>query len=121
MGELGASNNGGSVARRRFLMRAAGGVSAALVVPSILSVTPASADDLRSPPPTSVEPAGKEKGAAGPRVAGTSTGQLAFTGSNIDEEVTAALAAISGGAALLYWSAAESAGPSPASSDETLE
>ena len=117
------------VLRRRFLLRAIGAGSIALALPTIVTVTPADASQLTSPPPqpppnpppnpplqppaqppTEVEPATEPRSpsnnpAQTAQVAGASVGRLPFTGIDVEKPVAAGLAAIAGGSAMVYWSA----------------
>ncbi len=105
-----------AVARRRFLARAAGASAAALVIPTIVTVTPAAAAGLTSPPPepppevqpTDVAPAGQQQA----QVKAASTGQLPFTGADVEKPLLGGTAAIAGGSALVYWSTRNQA-PTP--------
>jgi hypothetical protein len=109
--------------RRDFLRKAVVG-SGAFLVPMIITVDPADARALTSPPP---EPPGRPESppadvggspgtvsapAAGaqprPSVAGsqvTGRSELARTGEDLDRLTVAGLAATAGGAALMLWSA----------------
>ena len=108
------------VLRRRFLLRAIGAGSIALALPTIVTVSPADASQLTSPPPqpppqppTKVEPATEPRSpsnnpaqtAQTAQVAGASVGRLPFTGIDVEKPVAAGLAAIAGGSAMVYWSA----------------
>ena len=102
--------------RRDFMRRAAVVGTGAFVVPTIITVDPADAQALTSPPP---EPPGKPEsppvsegggpGAqpqaqpAGRRV--TTRTELPRTGANLYRLAVAGLAATAGGAALVLWSA----------------
>jgi hypothetical protein len=102
--------------RRDFMRRAAVVGTGAFVVPTIITVDPADAQALTSPPP---EPPGQPEsppategrgpGAqaqaqpAGRRV--TTRTELPRTGANLDRLAVAGLAATAGGAALVLWSA----------------
>jgi hypothetical protein len=123
-GPAAAQDAGG---RRDFMRRAVVGTGA-FVVPMIITVDPADAQALTSPPP---EPPGKPEsppvsqgpGAesqaqpAGRRV--TTRTELPRTGANLDRLAVAGLAATAGGAALVLWSAdARNAAKSP---DTTAE
>lgn len=121
-------NPGGATGRRDFMRKAAVAGTGAFVVPTIVTVDPADAQALTSPPP---EPPGhpesppvEEDGspgtvsrrapgtqpnlAAGRRV--TARTELPRTGANLDRLVAAGLAATAGGAALVLWSAEAKAG-----------
>ena len=118
----------GATGRRDFMRKAAVAGTGAFVVPTIVTVDPADAQALTSPPP---EPPGhpesppvEEDGspgtvsrrapgtqpnlAAGRRV--TARTELPRTGANLDRLVAAGLAATAGGAALVLWSAEAKAG-----------
>jgi hypothetical protein len=107
--------------RRDFMRKAAVAGTGAFVVPTIITVNPADAQALTSPPP---EPPGRPEspptdvGGSGPvaRPAGsqpsgaargrtTTRTELPRTGANLDRLVAAGLAATAGGAALVLWSA----------------
>jgi hypothetical protein len=101
--------------RRDFMRRAAVVGTGAFVVPMIITVDPADAQALTSPPP---EPPGKpESPAVSQRASGaqpqaqtagrrvTTRTELPRTGANIDRLAVAGLAATAGGAALVLWSA----------------
>jgi hypothetical protein len=113
--------------RRDFMRKAAVVGSGAFVVPTIITVDPADAQPLISPPP---EPPGQHEapateagGSAGTvaQPAGTQANQsdrartttrteLPRTGANLDRVAAAGLAATAGGAALVLWSAEARAG-----------
>jgi hypothetical protein len=113
--------------RRDFMRKAAVVGSGAFVVPTIITVDPADAQALNSPPP---EPPGRpasppaeadgspgivaQPAATQPNQANrtrTSTrSELPRTGANLDRLVAAGLAATAGGAALVLWSAEARAG-----------
>lgn len=113
----------GATGRRDFMRKAAVAGTGAFVVPTIVTVDPADAQALTSPPP---EPPGHREsppveedgspgtvsrrapGAAGRRV--TARTELPRTGANLDRLVAAGLAATAGGAALVLWSAEAKAG-----------
>ena len=112
----GNQNPGGDVARRRFLLRAIGAGSVALAIPTIVTVAPAAAADVRSAPPEppQVEPTDVPRGS--PQVMAAQqarTGTLPFTGADIEKPLIAGLGAIAGGGAMLFWSA-NKAQPTPA-------
>jgi hypothetical protein len=121
------SDSAGS-GRRDFMRKAAVVGTGAFVVPTIVTVDPADAQALTSPPP---EPPGRPESppvevdgspramsrrapdtqrnlAAGRRV--TARTELPRTGANLDRLVAAGLAATAGGAALVLWSAEAKAG-----------
>ena len=105
--------------RRQFMLRAAVAGTVAFAVPTIVTMEPAGAAALTSPPPKppvevevkpetvtaataapAVEVATDPATAAKPQVKGT----LAFTGANIDMLSRAGAAAVAGGGALHIWS-----------------
>ncbi|HKA85604.1 MAG TPA: hypothetical protein VKD21_17155 [Acidimicrobiales bacterium] len=95
-------------ARRAFLQKAAAG-TAAFALPMIITVDPAGAQALNSPPP---EPPGSGR----ERQASRRT-ELPRTGNGLDRLVAAGLTATASGAALVLWSAeleSRSAAPQPA-------
>ncbi|HEY6696946.1 MAG TPA: twin-arginine translocation signal domain-containing protein [Acidimicrobiales bacterium] len=122
--KVGPRDTGGTIGRRGFMRKAAVAGTGAFVVPMIVTVNPADAQALTSPPP---EPPGKPQsptvdrgsspGTASPpatgaqpnaRTAGrrvTGRTQLPRTGADLDRLVVAGLAATAGGAALVLWSA----------------
>ena len=124
---------GSAVDRRAFLRKAAVAGTGAFAVPMIVTVAPADAEALTSPPP---EPPGSATHPESPgghrtsprapaatpeakRAGRTVTGrtELPRTGADIDRLVAAGLAATAGGAALVLWSAdarAKHAAPKPA-------
>lgn len=102
--------------RRQFLRKAAVAGTVAWAVPTIITMEPAGAAELTSPPPEPpvdvggvVVPSDPPTAAppvtqvAGTQVAGRT--ELARTGVELDNLVVAGLAATAGGAALLLWSA----------------
>ncbi|HEY3725457.1 MAG TPA: hypothetical protein VGN59_19055 [Acidimicrobiia bacterium] len=97
-----------SVGRRRFLTRTLVASSAALALPTIVTVTPAGAITSPPPqPPTEVEPSSEAQPAsepAGTQVAAAKA-QLPFTGADVEKLVVAGTAAIVSGAAMISWSA----------------
>jgi hypothetical protein len=117
----------GSTGRRDFMRKAAVVGTGAFVVPTIVTVDPADAQALTSPPP---EPPGHPESPAvevdGPpgtgsrRAPGTQPNlaagrvaartELPRTGADLDRLVAAGLAATAGGAALVLWSAEAKAG-----------
>ena len=132
MGELtgrGAGPDGeGEIGRRCFIAGAAAAGGLAFTVPAIVTMKPAGASTLTSPPPKppdtpgdSVAPADIENPpvqvrgevatvptgrADDPAVAPVvAAGQLPFTGANVKEMLAAGLAATSAGAAMVLWSA----------------
>jgi hypothetical protein len=121
------SGGNGDVARRRFLLRAIGAGSVALAIPTIVTVAPAAAADVRSAPPEppqppgppqvepAVEPAGEARGNPA-QVLGTTQSRgasLPFTGADVDKPIIGGLGAIAAGGALIYWTA-DTAAPVPA-------
>lgn len=110
-------DTGGTSGRRDFMRKAVVGTSA-FVVPTIITVDPADAQALTSPPP---EPPGRpesppaETGGTPATVSRRAPGanrnpaggrtELPRTGTNLDRLVAAGLAATAGGAALVLWSA----------------
>lgn len=117
--------------RRDFLRRTAVAGTSAFVVPTIVTVDPAVAQALTSPPPEPPgrrPPAGQPTGPVGlgpshegaggtrQRVPVTERTELPRTGADIDRLVAAGLAATAGGAALVLWSAdvqSKAASPRP--------
>lgn len=110
--------------RRDFLRKVAVTGTGAVALPMIVTVDPANAQALTSPPPEPPErpsppdtiPAGSSRpGAAAPSprdgrpspVAARASGrtELPRTGANLDRLTVAGLAATAGGAALVLWSA----------------
>ena len=109
--------------RRDFMRRAAVAGTGAFVVPTIVTVAPADAQALTSPPPKPPgrpeSPPVEEVGSSGtasrpgpgtqpaPGAGGRETArrELPRTGANLDRLVAAGLAATAGGAALVLWSA----------------
>lgn len=101
--------------RRQFLRKAAVAGTVAWAVPTIITMEPAGAAGLTSPPPEPpVDQPGVDVGgigvpsdpgsaATGTQVAGRT--ELARSGAELDDLVVAGLAATAGGAALLLWSA----------------
>jgi hypothetical protein len=98
------------VERREFLRKATIGTGA-FAVPMILTVDPAVAQAVASPPPESAQtpPATgvSSSTAPGPSARNPASGRsrLPRTGADIDRLVAAGLAATGAGAALLLWSA----------------
>jgi hypothetical protein len=108
--------------RRDFMRKAAVVGSGAFVVPTIITVDPADAQALTSPPPeppgrpgsppaeaggapgTVAQPTGSQRSQAG-RTRTTGRTELPRTGANLDRLAAAGLAATAGGAALVLWSA----------------
>jgi hypothetical protein len=121
-GDIRAGDAGCPLERRDFLRKAAVGGTGAFAIPMIVSVDPADAQSVTSPPP---EPPGAAKEPDAPGVdlvgspgAGTGTTgdrgttsrsvfgrtELPRTGADIDRMLTAGLAATAGGVALVLWS-----------------
>lgn len=114
------------VGRRRFLKRTAAVSAVAFTAPAIMTIKPAGAAELTSPPPEPPEPpsasvggktasrggaandpSGANRGAGRARVAGATAqrDELAATGIETNDLLVAGLAATAGGGALLLWSA----------------
>jgi hypothetical protein len=116
--------------RRDFLHKAAILGTSAFAVPMIITVDPAAAQAVTSPPPRPPGSTGPESPGVGlvtaPGTQATSPGdrppasgrtELPRTGADIDRMVAAGLAATAGGAALVLWSSdmkSKSAAPRPA-------
>jgi hypothetical protein len=114
-------DSGSAVDRRAFLRKAAVAGTGAFAVPMIVTVAPADAQALTSPPPeppgSSMQPASPGVGRRAPPPARAAPGaspagrrvfgrtELPRTGADIDRLVAAGLAATAGGAALVLWSA----------------
>ena len=123
--------------RRDFLRRTAIAGTSAFVVPTIVTVDPAVAQALTSPPPEPPGPQPPARHLTGPvgldpshegvdgirqRVPVTERTELPRTGADIDRLVAAGLAATAGGAALVLWSAdVQSKSASPTSDDPEPE
>lgn len=117
--------------RRDFMRKAAVVGSGAFVVPTIITVDPADAQALTSPPPeppgqhesppaevggspgAGAQPAATQAKQAG-RTRTTTRTELPRTGANLDRLAAAGLAATAGGAALVLWSAEARASARPA-------
>lgn len=117
----------GAAGRRDFLRKAAIAGTGAFAVPMIVTVDPADAQALTSPPPeppaSSKSPklpggglasnpgaggGAQESATGGTPVSGRTVSErteLPRTGANLDRLVAAGLAATAGGAALVLWSA----------------
>jgi hypothetical protein len=103
--------------RRRFLRQAAIVGGTAWAVPTLVSMQPAGAASLTSPPPTGVggteitmpHGVGTTPTQVLPESTSTSTStsneSLPRTGADIDRLVAGGLTAVAGGGALMYWSA----------------
>jgi hypothetical protein len=131
-------DTGDTPGRRDFLRKAAVAGTAAFAVPVIITVDPAGAQALTSPPPeppghsgpVTPAPGGVSSGAGTPggdpgaRARPTHT-ELPRSGSDLDRLLAAGLAATAGGAALVLWSADRKAktrtvdAPEPADPDAT--
>ena len=127
--EVGPRDAGATGGRRDFMRKAAVVGSGAFLVPTIITVDPADAAALTSPPP---EPPGRsesppvERGREPSAVAAPAPGahprgpavgsgvsgrtELPRTGEDLDRLAVAGLAAAAGGAALMLWSAEAKAG-----------
>ena len=127
--EVGPRDAGATGGRRDFMRKAAVVGSGAFLAPMIITVDPADAQALNSPPP---EPPGRpesppvERGNEPVTVAAPATGaqpsapaggsrvsrrtELPRTGEDLDRLTVAGLAAVAGGAALTLWSAEVKAG-----------
>ncbi|MGH9229306.1 MAG: twin-arginine translocation signal domain-containing protein [Acidimicrobiales bacterium] len=128
--EVGPRSSAGTSGRRDFLRKAGVVGTGAFVVPMIVTVDPADAQALTSPPPEppgrpdsppvdagggTASPPGTQRASrpTGTRVTGRT--ELPRTGADLDRLVVAGLAATAGGAALVLWSAeAKAAAPKPA-------
>jgi hypothetical protein len=131
-GETKPGAGGSAVERRDFLRKATIAGTGAFAAAMIVTVDPADAQALRSPPP---EPPGSSTQPEAPaidRAAGTpganhrpvasgrtsGRSELPRTGADIDRLVAAGLAATAGGAALVLWSAnAQSMSRAPTSTE----
>ena len=130
--EAGRPDMGGTSGRRDFLRKAAVVGGGAFLVPTIISVDPAEAQALTSPPPdppgppesppvdlgsspgTVSPPASGQPGTRAPGSRVTGRTELPRTGADVDRLLVAGLAATAGGAALVLWSAdAKSVDPTP--------
>jgi hypothetical protein len=133
--EAGPRDAGSTSGRRDFLRKAGVVGTGAFAVPMIVTVDPADAQALTSPPPEApgrpdsppVDAAGSTASPPGtqraPRATGTRvTGrtELPRTGADLDRLVVAGLAATAGGAALVLWSA-EARAAAAKSTDPTSE
>jgi hypothetical protein len=135
-GDTAAGDASGATGRRDFLRRATIASTGALAMPMIVTVDPADAQALTSPPPEApgssnrpqkpaVEPVNEPatSGALSSRTGGSRASrrgvsgraELPRTGADIDRMVAAGLAATAGGAALLLWSADAQSRPAPES------
>lgn len=120
MGDLDGLNAGGPhrLGRRTFVRRVATAGTVAWAAPAILTMNPAAAASLTSPPPggpgdpddpdvlgtTDIVDPGVE---APPQVLGTQVaraGELPRTGADLDQIAVAGLAAAAGGGAMMMWS-----------------
>ena len=118
---------GDNVGRRDFLRKAAAVGTGAFAVPMIVTVEPADAQAITSPPPERpgrpeqpgsqaqrgapgmAAPPGRGAGKRPAKPQEAPVGQLPLTGMTLDSLAKAGLAATAGGAALVLWSA--KAGP----------
>jgi hypothetical protein len=121
--EAGRPDTGGTSGRRDFMRKAAVVSTGAFVAPTIITVDAADAQALTSPPP---EPPGRagsppsdvgsSPGTLTPRATGpqppaqATRSELPGTGADVDRLVVAGLAATTGRAALVLWSADAKAG-----------
>ena len=113
MGGHAEGSGSGGIGRRRFLAGVAGVSAAAWVAPAIITMDPAGAADLTSPPPKPPNPPPEVVGevhvaaATDPAVSGGSEGggNLPFTGANLEQLTIAGLAATAAGGAMHFWSA----------------
>jgi hypothetical protein len=141
MGEIadsvGKPDGEGEIGRRRFLASAAAAGGLAFAVPAIVTMKPAGASTLTSPPPKPPDPPA-ERGtvtvkpesapdvggetAAAPGGAGggqpalapvVAAGQLPFTGASVKEMLAAGLAATGAGTAMVVWSSERAQGDPP--------
>ena len=95
--------------RRQFLVKAAAVGAIAWTAPAIITMQPAGAAALTSPPPEPPEVAPNEISPPtdpATEVAGAtaSSGQLPVTGADVEQLLIAGLAATAGGAAMQFWS-----------------
>ena len=116
-----APDGDGGIGRRRFIASAAAAGGLAFAVPAIVTMKPAGASTLTSPPPKPPDSPGEPvsppevggrtvaapgTGAADPTVAPVvAGGQLPFTGANVKELTATGLAAAGAGTAMVLWSA----------------
>ncbi len=124
VGGHGERSGTGGIGRRRFLIGAAGVSAAAWVAPAIITMDPAGAAELTSPPPkppdtvsaqTVEVPGAQVKPDAEVSGATDDGGRLPFTGANLEQLTIAGLAATAAGAAMHFWSARTGlAGTNPA-------
>ena len=124
-GDRGTVGAGPAHGRRDFLRKAAVAGTTAFAVPMIVTVDPAGAQAVTSPPPeppgssgtVTLPPGGVDLASGGVTAAGRasapSRAELPRTGANLDRLVAAGLAATAGGAALVLWSADRKANPKP--------
>jgi len=125
VGELADSGPGpdreGATGRRQFIAGAAAAGGLAFVAPAIVTMKPAGASTMTSPPPRPPDPpaepatppevegqtldppaAGAPEPAVAPAVA---SGQLPFTGADVKELFATGLAATAAGTGMVLWSA----------------
>jgi hypothetical protein len=104
------------VGRRRFIAGAAVAGGLAFAAPAIVTMRPAGASTLTSPPPKppnqppevggETEAVPGDPGAVAPAVApAVAAGQLPFTGASVKEMFAAGLGATAAGTAMVLWSA----------------
>ncbi len=121
--DAGAPDTAGTSGRRDFMRKAAVVGTGAFVVPTIITVDPADAQALTSPPPESPgrpesppvdlgsspgtvpPPAPRTRPNLAADSRATARTELPRTGANLDHLIAAGLAATAGGAALVLWSA----------------
>lgn len=134
---IGTRDAEGTGGRRDFMRKAAVVGTGAFVVPTIITVDPAEAQALTSPPPeppgrtappvgdlgsspgTESPPATDDQASARPDGRPTRRTELPRTGEDLDRLAVAGLAATAGGAALVVWSA-EAKGKGGAKSAESM-
>ena len=114
-GDRGTVGAGPARGRRDFLRKAAVAGTTAFAVPMIVTVDPADARAVTSPPPeppgssVPAPPGGMDLASGGVTTTGRATArpraELPRTGANLDRLLAAGLAATAGGAALVLWSA----------------
>ena len=133
--EVGPGDAASTSGRRDFIRKAGVVATGAFAVPMIVTVDPADAQALTSPPPEApgrpespqvdagsetASPPRTQQASRGTGTRGTGRTELARTGADLDRLVVAGLAATAGGAALVLWSAeAKAAGAK--SADPTSE
>ena len=100
-----AADQAAGLARRAFLLKAATATAVVWAVPTMITVEPAAAASITSPPPGHEEAATITDPQVVTAEVGVSAAQLPKTGTEPDDLLRAGLAATAGGAALHYWSA----------------